>query len=469
MKKIAIPLLLFAIYITACSDDSGNGTKECDLRCVANISYSCDTDGNPVQRDCGKLGCNEKTKTCNFTTVADECAANAKQCTEDGYINSCTDGHWVKSDAACPNGCQDGACLPELVCTSDEIRCHDKQLEVCINNEWTLKDECPNGCQDGACLPELVCTSDEIRCHDKQLEVCINNEWTLKDECPNGCQDGACLPELVCTNDEIRCNDKQLEVCINNAWTLKDECIYGCEDNKCKPNPCDDFKNHCEGDKLLYCDEGSVKTYDCKKDKASCKDTSAGVQCVTANDQCSAAGEILSELACDGEIVVYQSCEKIGDAFYAINHQAESVCREDKGVTHLTICTDPNNDAVFVPYDWKICASSCKATPETATEYEYAVCDGKNYGGPYDTQCPSHKVVDCNVVDKMCVSNNMYIMCLAPCNPGDPDTFLCDDRGDLPDLATHVTCLTYSDGTSGYFILNEQECKNKCTVGKGCD
>ena len=466
MKKITILLLLAAIHFTACSDDSG-AKNECDYRCVGNISYSCDADGNPVQRDCGKLGCNEKTQTCNFTTVADECAAKAKECTEDGYIKTCSEGHWVTSDAACPNGCQDGACLPESGCTEEALQCHDKQLEICKNNQWVLKEECTKGCQDNACLPDLICTESSLQCGENKLEKCSGNQWILDHECPFGCKDNACL---ACAEDSLQCGENKLEICTSGQWTFKEECPYGCEDNKCKPNPCDDFKMHCEGDKLFYCEGGKIQSYDCKHDKGVCKDTSSGVKCVISDAQCTEAKEMVGEYQCNNMYFVYQACEKIDDAFYLVEHWAESLCHETDGGTELLICTDyPKNDGVYLPYKFEDCSSSCKATPETADDYEYAVCDDVHYGGAYDVACPATLVMNCDAANKMCISNNILFDCLIPCHAGDPDIIQCDLNNEGKNVAQKVTCREFQKGSFGYYVLDSEECKGKCTTNKGCE
>ena len=473
MKRISFLLLLF-MMIPACSDDSGNESKkECEYRCVDNISYSCDSEGNPVQHDCGKLGCNDKKQTCNFTTVADECAAKAKQCTDDDFVETCSEGHWVKADTACLNGCKDGACVPDTTteCTESAFRCSDKNLEKCTNNQWVLERECPNGCENEACIDDVdVCIEPAHRCSDKKLEKCMNNQWVLDKECPNGCENEACIEDtVVCTDAALQCNDNQLEKCTNNQWVLEEKCPYGCEDNKCKPDPCDNYEVHCDGDKLMYCEEGKIKSRDCKLDKGVCKNTSSGDQCVAQSDQCAEVAELVGDYTCKGEIIVYQSCEKIDGVLYLVEHWAETRCHEVDGANKLMVCTDPKDDGVYVPYDWQNCATSCTNTPETTNELAFGTCDGKAYGGPYDTICRSDFVINCQAKDLMCVSNNLYYLCLESCTPGDPDIIRCDKDGDLPYVARKVTCQTYSDGTSGYFILQEQECKDKCTAGVGCE
>lgn len=350
MKNI-IPIII-ALLLTACSDDSSKNSAtpqdsstqqqdntdpvNCELKCVDNISYFCNEDGTPGQRDCGELGCNQSTKTCNFTAPSKDCEDHDAQCDGD-TVETCVDGRWEKEKTPCPNGCKDGQCL------------------------------------------ELICNDDDLQCNGNKLEICSQNQWMLKEDCPNGC-----------------------------------------DDNTCSAAPCDQ------------------------------------------------PGTMIGDYLCDGEIITYKTCETVNGTNVVVDHQAVSLCHENNGITQLMVCTNPNDDDVFVTFDWKTCAKACTTTPETETEFEYAACDDIHYGGPFDADCDDVLINNCDLVDKICVSNNLFYDCVAPCRAGDPDTIRCEITNDAQTVARKVSCMEYKDKVFGYGVLEENVCTGACTNGQGC-
>ena len=239
----------------------------------------------------------------------------------------------------CPNGCEDGACLPctdsdngknfyvkgefsgrwdnEFITKSDycidslngnEVSSSDLYLKegFCENENLRIyTHNCPNGCEDGVCLPEPA--KEEITCSETDggrdydtrgvttgtrfgspqtvwTDNCptsvILSEYYCSENmveavsytCSNGCKDGACLPESAGeeAEEEIMCTDSDggknyyvkgtvnigpnTDKCVDSS-TLSEKfctpegfvaatvytCPNGCKDGACLP--CTDSDN----------------------------------------------------------------------------------------------------------------------------------------------------------------------------------------------------------------------------------
>jgi hypothetical protein len=156
------------------------------------------------------------------------------------------------------------------------------------NNMGSINYNCPNGCQDGACIPEEptlseVCTdsdggenyyvqgktcnnegsSDKYNLIEYICSIGGNNMGSINYNCPNGCQDGACIPEeTIITPTEGTGPVKIPTVEISFVCN-------GCELNdKCYPMNYRTSKNYCSSDgefiAQLSAEESCNNNFECK-------------------------------------------------------------------------------------------------------------------------------------------------------------------------------------------------------------
>ena len=284
---------------------------------------------------------------------------------------------------------------PTTVCTAGTIRCKGKQLQSCINNSWTKKEDCPNGCDEAQNLckeqsadPETkTCTADELRCEGNVLQVCKDNAWTKKEDCANGCDSDkkVCKDENptgpdpnVCTADDLRCDGNQLQICKDNAWTKKEDCANGCDSasKTCKTSStpgtnliCDEGDKKCDGNYIVECKNDKWKKADTPCEKG-CK---LGV-CKT---QVSDPSDPSDLIACDDAGCISMSdysacsatCKGMGQeyCYLSFSEGSYSCSAVKKEATGSLSTLYPANDLVTCEdlgckfsSDQKVCADICK-------------------------------------------------------------------------------------------------------------
>lgn len=92
----------------------------------------------------------------------------------------------------CQPGCDssggEGSDVNSDVCTPAQMECDGKQVMRCEDEgaSWELVESCQHGCDQGACLPEPVCTAS---CEGKTCGP---------DGCGGTC--GSCEGDYLCSN-----------------------------------------------------------------------------------------------------------------------------------------------------------------------------------------------------------------------------------------------------------------------------
>ena len=197
--KNSIPFLFVILAIStsiSCSDDN-----ECKKECVGNVAYTCE-DGKSVQKDCGL------------------------------------------------DICLNGACIPQHICDTDDLRCEAGIPQKCTNNTWVNQPACTQGqeCRNGLC--EIIqqsedCTENAKSCTPNGIpEKCMNKQWVILSPCSDGttCKDGECKAnQAACTENAKQCDNGVPQKCENGQWIPQQACASGskCEDGECKSEQTD--------------------------------------------------------------------------------------------------------------------------------------------------------------------------------------------------------------------------------------
>ena len=158
---------------------------------------------------------------------------------EDCYVmeyhckSSLSDAH---KGYICPNGCNDGACIPEI-----NITCTDSDGGNNIYVKGTASGY-------GLLVGEIISETDQCQTNGDIAEaVCSENGPGVNFiNCPNGCNDGACIPEIniTCTDSDGGINYPEKGTCLDSSGELVDGCIVGglhdgwlreifCKEGKC--------------------------------------------------------------------------------------------------------------------------------------------------------------------------------------------------------------------------------------------
>ena len=255
--------------------------------------YGCEN-GECIEQQCTdsdggkdyyvKGTCKDNIGTTN--TMTDFCVGNDLYET---YCDNTFEGYQCVQAGTpykCPNGCQDGACIKEMTCSSlftmdtclDNTNCYwDQQYDKCFNYDST-KQTCsdPDGGKDYYTQAHTFgfrtySSSDDpsrdLRIRTGGRDACIGN--TLREHycydtyyitsidttCPNGCQDGACIKgdieqcrdeDYGCTIDNIPCCSGLKEVPL--AFEENGQCIAATCGSICRPcgnGICDENENRC--------------------------------------------------------------------------------------------------------------------------------------------------------------------------------------------------------------------------------
>ncbi|MBD3248712.1 hypothetical protein GF336_01585 [Candidatus Woesearchaeota archaeon] len=185
----------------------------------------------------------------------------------------------------------------EHICLNPETA----DSECSTTEEERLKKECENGCSDGKCIDEPVCSADSdcgidgyvgnTNCSGNKVirdyrtytcsssgtadaECSYSYEARIIEECENGCRSGSCIPEDVITcHSDSGCGDddwKDVRYCDNgDSYQIyeKHKCIYpGTAESECMKVEYEKKKESCEhGCSNGYCME-EPGDYRCSKD-----------------------------------------------------------------------------------------------------------------------------------------------------------------------------------------------------------
>ena len=76
-------------------------------------------------------------------------------------------------------------------------------LRLIFNNSLVCNDDgagwdteiCDNGCEDGECVADSICTSDEKRCYGLTVQECNGTDWINIEECDSFCTGGVCTEQ----------------------------------------------------------------------------------------------------------------------------------------------------------------------------------------------------------------------------------------------------------------------------------
>lgn len=215
MKKVILCLLVVGLLLTfvsaQCTDSDVNsafldgknfyikgntkgvnteGTDFCGIRTVPGFS-------EPVRVDsCEKME----------WTSGQLCILYEWSC---GGVPGIDDNHAIRWEYECPNGCQDGACIPECTDSDGGKNYYMKGLGTGIDpigNKVSFYDTCflrEEGSTAGDSVSECSgknCVLEEKFCDVGKNGLILNNEDY---NCPNGCKDGACIQEEgTCTDSD---------------------------------------------------------------------------------------------------------------------------------------------------------------------------------------------------------------------------------------------------------------------------
>jgi hypothetical protein len=123
------------------------------------------------------------------------------------------------------------------VCTERDLRCTDKQIEICTGTEWLgVGDPCEFVCKDNACTG--LCEPGTSECvNELEQRVCnADGQWDTE-ACPNACIGTSCGGN--CAPGTFACGTPNagktpVKVCVGGEWDATTTiCDKGCTDGAC--------------------------------------------------------------------------------------------------------------------------------------------------------------------------------------------------------------------------------------------
>ena len=301
------------------------GSGYCAYGCSASTN-SCRT----YRIDYESLDCNDSDKAACKTNSRDALCE-----TVGGY------GFCAHADDAC-NAAAEGT--TKMRCAGASMTDDLLLTYVCAKTDsttyaWTKvnhADQCDYGCSDGACLPEpteeSVCTEDQKSyCAGFGADSCIyvSSDWPqfepicyndadvcAGEDCPDSlsaCEDNV---ERTYYSEKSADGAKTYYVVTNRNST---DCEFGCNadntaclqmnDDYSDPCNADEFTERCDGNTVVYCDDGVVTTLSCDDaagdgEAATCylSSTANYADCYTESDVTANACTIPStDMYCDDE------------------------------------------------------------------------------------------------------------------------------------------------------------------------
>lgn len=230
-------------------------------------------------------------------------------------------------------GChEDGA--PKCDLADFQSRCDDTKAITCVDGKESAQNCADENkvCKDGACIPaSTACDANSfnIRCENQtailcrdgieQSEICESTELC---EIGKGCVQNTTTP-CDSANFTPRCNGQDIIVCKEEIEVVE-HCPNTnevCHQNVCtdKTTLCDDnFSAKCEGDAIVSCEDGVIKTQACSDDgsKVCGLNTDNAYACIEAT------------ICNDADFT--KSCDTQNNAITCVNgYQKRSPCGKD--------------------------------------------------------------------------------------------------------------------------------------------
>lgn len=380
---------------------------------------------------------------------------------------------WILSAAVLAAGCADENSPTASVCDEGAARCGDEVVEICTDNQWTVKAHCDNGCKGGKCIesstPGGTCQEGDLQCSGKRVQICQDNVWTTQTECKNGCANGKCLSEDLpetCDEGALRCQKKVVQTCRNNTWLKSETCSYDCEYGTCIEK--DEYS--CDN---VTCGEGKICSIGRCIDKAEEEDTCDVDEFV---ERCTDSMTVqycdrawVSDFACLKNSQYTESCQVFPYYYeatglpYADCIDAKDAC--ESGAADRYICYQANSDKKYYTQRQRcIRAASGQYFYVGSVNDEEACPAGCNTD---NTACAVSEV--CNVASySASCSGNV----LSYCNINTGKSAIMD----CSDVALGSTCQAFKDGrqsgvdyascfSEGSQCTKENETKTICSEG----
>lgn len=270
---------------------AGNTARTCDTKGVWSPGTKCEfvcKDGScagactPNDTRCNPSGGSSQTCTADGTwadtmtcasgclgKICSECAPSTSRCagTNAADAQLCgSDGKWGPA-MTCATGCSAGACNE---CTGGTRCTNDGNLQTCTNGAWASPTPCGSkGCLGGKCN---VCKPDAKRCAGGIAYTC-KTDGLGETEMPCGAPGcSATTPECnKCKPSEKRCSaDKKTAFECNADGTV--DVSTSCGSQECNPDParkvcnvCTPNEKTCSGTSRRTCaaDGSRLESFDC--------------------------------------------------------------------------------------------------------------------------------------------------------------------------------------------------------------
>ncbi|GEM_PF-5911605 len=464
MHRNSLILILISALMGACSFDAVTEGESCPPSGHAQSSAYLFSNGETAEW--GEAKCPENAPNCIAFTSSDALFGHY-------YCASPCDGRQIRCDGICmdlesaSNECKAANHKSEdESCT--ENACLDEYVLLCIAGQYQKHETpCPYGCTNGVCNPkpedkpgpELppevpVCTSNDLRCEQGNLQVCLENAWTVKETCSYGCDATAKACITVsdpgtdnCTNGDKKCVGDFVTLCSGGEWhQATSVCPNGCENGECRTESSTPITgsgdSYCEGQILHYKDgDGNMMTTDCsnyahlecqtlKDGTSDCVYNLAmiGASCSNENEiasaQCMEAAELGIENV-DRPILYGIKCEfNSHNEFVGVVDVSISTCAVYQKQTVALVC-EVQNDGSAVPA-YTPC-STCNVSNVIA------ICDGTEMVGTQPEYDPDD-LTSCDSINCMDASSN--VSCSSACQSSgyyycyiviSEETYFCSD------------------------------------------
>lgn len=266
------------------------------------------------------------TSACSVADIVDKCN------------NQCLSGEVCQDDGVCrimclPDGsckdplltCQDGLCKTEseLLCAIGSTKCSpdNKSVLRCGNDmHFEVKETCTTGrtCNSGQCMEE-ACEDGALRCHDGNVEKCVNHGYIIYTECeaPERCDPGSfkCVVPPECTDGTKRCNNNDLDICVDGAFQSLKKCPQGqaCDSSTldcAKTAECTNGAKECVGDGYRECSGGRWHNKSCVGALVCTALGECAAACTDGDTRCATRnGSDVVETCKNGAFSVSQPCD----------------------------------------------------------------------------------------------------------------------------------------------------------------